>query len=426
MTRDDSGRGLLLASVAIGWFFALGLRFVLPGILPTIRESFPHATETQAGIAITMLWATYGLTQFPAGIAADRVGEARVLVASLVLAAASLLAFTFTPVFSLFVVVTGLFGAATGLYGPPRGTLLARVFSDRADRAIGLTLAAGSLGAAALPAIAALVVDGLGWRVTLGLAAPGFAIAAVAVHIAARRTDDGRETATPRPDGGDPESTPTEGGGEPSPSIPAAIRAAAGSVRNRRAGLAIVAAIVMYFGFQGITALVTIYLVDERALFTQGEAGVLFGGLFVVGALSQWLAGWIATDRRSARVLAGIAAVSVFPLIGLVVFDHRLLIGASVLLIGIRMGFAPVSNAFIIDCLPAEIEGTAWGGVRSALFVVSSLASTMVGILADIGRFDGGILVLAALTGFAAVLYLALPSCEARRLLGGSTDESSG
>lgn len=398
---------MLLGSVAAGWFLALGLRFVLPGILPTITGTFPSATETQAGIAVTVLWASYGVMQFPAGIAADRIGERRVLVASLVLAAVALGAFSFTPTFTLFVVVAGLFGAATGLYGPPRGTLLTRTFPRHAGRALGITLAAGSLGGAVLPALAALMVEGLGWRATLGLAAPGFLVTAVAVSLAVP-THDGED--------GGASSRVQRSRDRSSTTIRAALVGSGRAVTNRQTGLAIVAAIVMYFGYQGITALVTTYLVTEKG-FTQSGAGLLFGGLFVVGALSQWLAGRIADRRRSARVLTGIAVLSVFPLLGLVWFDGRILVAVSTILIGIRMGFAPVSNAFIIDLLPESVEGTAWGGVRTALFVVSSLGSTVVGVLADGGYFDGAIVLLAVLTAGAALIYLGLPSCKPRELL---------
>ena len=391
----SGSRSTLLVSVALGWFFALGLRFVLQGILPTIAASFPTATETQSGLAVTALWATYGIVQFPAGVIADRVGETRVLIGSLLASAVSVLAFSLTPTFTLFVLAMGVFGAATGFYSPPRGTLLTRVFAARADRALGLTLAAGSLGAAVLPAVAAVLVDGLGWRATLGFAAPGFVLAALFVYRSTRGLDTH-----------DAGHTDTD---DQQLSIPAAIKAAARAVCCRRTGLAVLAAIVMYFGFQGVTALATTYLVTEKG-FTQFSAGVLFGGLFVVGALSQWLAGVVAQRTRPVRVLAVIAAASVLPLVGIVVFESRLLVAVSMVLNGIRMGFAPVSNAFIIDLIPADVEGTTWGAVRTSLFVVSSLASTIVGILADAGRFDGAILLLAALTGTAAALYVTLLS----------------
>jgi len=392
---------MLLVSVAVGWFFALGLRFVLQGILPTIAASFPAATETQAGLAVTALWATYGIVQFPAGITADRIGEGRVLVASLLASAVSVLAFSLTPTFTLFVIAMGVFGAATGFYSPPRGTLLTRVFSGRADQALGRTLAAGSLGAAVLPALAAVLVDGLGWRGTLGLAAPGFLLAALFVYRSTRGLDERDDGASHAEAGSETEAQ--------QPSVPTVIRAAARAVCCRRTGLAVLAAIVMYFGYQGFTALATTYLVTEKG-FTQSSAGVLFGGLFVVGAFSQWLSGVLAQRARPVRVLAVVAGMSVLPLVGLVVFENRLFVAASMLLNGVRMGFAPVSNAFIIDLLPADVEGTTWGAIRTSLFVVSSLASTMVGVLADAGQFDGALLLLAGLTGAAAALYVALLS----------------
>ncbi|WP_167880010.1 MFS transporter [Halorhabdus rudnickae] len=414
---SPSRQTLILASVAGGWFFTFGLRFALPGILPTITASFPDATETQAGIAVTVLWASYGIMQFPAGIAADRIGERRVLVASLVLAALGLFAFSFTPTFSLFVVATGTFGAATGLYGPPRGTLLTRTFPKHADRALGITLALGSIGAAALPAIAAVLVAGLGWRATLGLAIPGFLLASIGVYVAvgAKQTDGGK---------GANQSAVEQGQDREGPSIASVLVSAGRAITNRQTALAILAAIVMYFGFQGITALLTTYLVTEKG-FTQPDAGLLFGLLFLVGALTQWLAGRFADRRRSARVLAAIAFVSVFPLLGLVAFDSRLLVAASTVTIGIRMGFAPVSNAFIIDLLPDDVAGTAWGGVRTALFVVSAFGSTFVGVLAAEDYFDEAILLLALFTAGAAVLYLALPTCCPRTFLADCLDRGS-
>ncbi len=51
--RGD-GRGWTLSAVAGGWFFVLGLRFVVPALLPAIRADFP-VSDTVAGAAITLL-----------------------------------------------------------------------------------------------------------------------------------------------------------------------------------------------------------------------------------------------------------------------------------------------------------------------------------------------------------------------------------
>lgn len=44
--RDRRGR--LLVAVAAGWFLVLGMRFVVPAILPTISRDFQGATPPPA------------------------------------------------------------------------------------------------------------------------------------------------------------------------------------------------------------------------------------------------------------------------------------------------------------------------------------------------------------------------------------------
>lgn len=86
-------------------------------------------------------------------------------------------------------------------------------------------------------------------------------------------------------------------------------------------------------------------------------------------------------------------------------------LGAAALpaVIGVRGGVIPVNNAYTIGVLPDEVRGTAWGFLRTAFFVATAGASTVVGALADRGLFDEAFLALAALTGLAAVVYCWLP-----------------
>ena len=381
------GRGRLLASVSLGWFLILGMRFVVPGILPTITAGF-EATDSQAGLAVTVLWITYAAMQFPAGYYADRLSERILLVAGLLIGAGGLLTYTVTPTFSLFVVATGVFGLGTGLYGPPRGTVVSKAYAENDGAAFGAMLAAGSVGAAALPALAALAVAEVGWRTTLGAAAPGFLVAAVAVWWAV-------------PD------TRVDSAGEVR-SLRAALRAAAGAIREGRIALAIAGAGLMLFGFQAATAFLTTYLVDAKGM-TQGTAGTLLGVLFVVGALSQTLCGGLADRFGTPRVLTAVSAISAVPLLALPLVNRPPVLAATAAFIGVRMSIGPVSNAYVIDLLPDEVEGTAWGGLRTALFLVGSLGSAFVGIMADAGLFDAAFFLLAALTAASAVIYLFLP-----------------
>ena len=80
------GRGWALLAIAVGWLFVLGGRFLVPAVLPQVKATFGLG-NADAGVAISVLWATYALMQSPAGLLTDRLGERRLLAGSLLLAA---------------------------------------------------------------------------------------------------------------------------------------------------------------------------------------------------------------------------------------------------------------------------------------------------------------------------------------------------
>jgi predicted MFS family arabinose efflux permease len=112
--RDD--RRWILLVVALGWFVVIGVRLTIPVVLPDVRAQF-GVGNAGAGLGVTLIWLTYALRQFPAGVLVDRLGERRVIVASLLIAAASLVAFSLTPLYVLFLAVCTMFGFGTGLFG---------------------------------------------------------------------------------------------------------------------------------------------------------------------------------------------------------------------------------------------------------------------------------------------------------------------
>ncbi|MFB6201527.1 MAG: MFS transporter [Halorhabdus sp.] len=382
----DSRRALLLLAVAAGWFLVLGMRFVLPALLPRISAEF-DVSNAAAGFAVTVLWLTYAAMQFPTGLAVDRVGERALLVASAGLSGVALLTYWVAPTFALVVVATGLFGLGTGLYGPSRGTLLSRAFPDREGLAFGTVLSAGSVGAAALPLLGAVVAATYGWRAAMVMVVPLFGLVAVALW----RT-------VPSRDGTDRDDL----------DVRTALRRLIGAFRDRRIALAAAGATLMLFGFQALTAFLVTYLHQIKGLST-GVASAILSGLFVVGALSQAGGGLVADRLGQARTLAAIAAISTLPLVVLPTLDRAIALGVVGALSGVRMSVGPISNAYIVGTLPDDVEGTAWGLIRTGFFAVGSLGSTVVGVLATAGYFDDAFYLLAGLTALGAVVYLALP-----------------
>ena len=375
----------LLGTVAAGWFLALGMRFVVPAILPTIRGEY-GVSKTAVGAAVTVLWLTYAAMQFPAGVLIDRVGERVLLVAAMGLSAAGVLAYSFSPVFALFVAATGLLGLGTGLYGPTRGTVLSRCFPEREGVAFGTVLAAGSAGAALLPVLVAVGIERVGWRLAIGASAPLFLLVAAVLWRAV----------PPRPTASNDRD------------LRADVRASLTGFRSRRLLLAVAGATLMLFAFQAVTAFLTTYLVEQKGL-SQGLAGGLLSLLFVGGVLAQTTTGALADRYGTPRVLTAVAVLSVVPLLALPLVDGTVALAAVSLAVGFRMSSGPLSNAYIVDVLPDDVEGTAWGLLRTVFFAIGSFGSVLVGALADRGIFDGSLYLLAALTALAAVPYLLLP-----------------
>nr|WP_236039463.1 MFS transporter [Halomicroarcula salinisoli] len=375
----------LLAAVAAGWFLVLGMRFVVPAVLPTIRAEFA-VSNTSAGAAVTVLWLTYAAMQFPTGVYIDRVGERVLLVGSALLSGVGLLAYLVAPTYALFVLATAGFGLGTGLYGPPRGTLLSRTFDANEGVAFGTVMAAGSVGSAALPLVAVAVTARYGWRVGLAAVAPLFLLVAVALWLSI----SDRETATD------------------DRSLRADLRAVLAGLGDRRLALAVLGAMVMLLVFQAVTAFLTTYLVTTRGI-SQGTAGGILSGLFVGGAVSQALTGRLADTYGTPKVLVGVAVGSAVPLALLPVLSGQLPLGLAAAAIGVRMSSGPLTNAYIVDVLPDAVEGTGWGLLRSGFFAVGSLGSVFVGALADRGLFDLSFYLMAGLTLVAGGLFLVLP-----------------
>ncbi|MGQ4555983.1 MFS transporter [Halobellus sp. GM3] len=399
--RGD-GRGWTLLAIAGGWFFSLGLRFVIPALLPAIRRDFP-VSETVAGAAITLLWITYAAMQFPAGALVDRVGERTLLVTSVTAGALTMAVYAFSPTFAVFLVATGAFGLASGLYGPPRGIALSRIYVERDGAAFGIALAAGSIGAALLPPLATYATGYVGWRGALALTVPGFVLAGVALWaFVPERESDG----DPNPGDGAPTADRTV------EDIATGLHAHASAVRravsSRKVGLAVLGTTLMLFVFQGLTAFLTTYLVTAKGL-TETTAGTLFGLLFLSAAMSQSAGGALADRFGHGRVLAAVSFVGVVPLLALPYVTSLPGLVLIVLVLGIRLSVGPISNAYIVSLLPADVQGTAWGTVRTSLFVVGAFGSTAVGAMADADLYAPAFGLLAAITGVAGVVYAFLP-----------------
>lgn len=360
---------------------------VFPAVLPSVRSAFGFDLTT-AGLLLTSLWLAYALAQFPGGILGDRIGERNVLVLSTGLGMGTIVALTVAVDPATFFLATVLFGLGTGLFTTTRFTVLADVFPERGATAIGLTASAGSLGSTVLPVVAGFLAATLSWRAGFGVLLPLYAVTVLGLWWSVpKRTSESAGTMA-----------------QFSPENRQLIKR---SVTTVPVVLTTVSMLLMSALYQGFTGFFPTYLVGVEGL--DGEvAALLFGSFFGAGIVIQPAAGAVA-DRFGADRTLVLTTVATVAAVAAVPFVHGVwaLAGLTVLA-SVQLGYWPVAQSFAVDLLPTEVQGSAFGLLRTTYLLGASVGPTVVGVIADAGRFDVAFVVLAGFAALAAVLVAAL------------------
>ena len=392
------GKGPSLAVVASGWGILLGTRMVYPVLLPYLRTSF-ELSLTVAGFLITVLWLGSALGQLPGGILADRYSERLVMTVGTILVAGALVSVLIAPTPLLLFAATGLVGLGQSLYPIARITILSDIYPDRIGSALGVTMATGDLGQTVFPPVATALAAAIAWQAGLGFLIPLLLFVGVVLWIVL------------------PAQVPTER------DIDALSLESLSSVveRLRRANLLFVTVILFLYIliWQSFTGLYPTYLVDEKEL-SSSAAGLLFSTFFAFGVIVKPLAG-AAYDRigmRRSLVLVLIGPVAGLTLLPLV--EGFWLLGAVTALVSTMLGSGAITQSFLSDVIPDDIQGTGLGIVRTTSATLGAAGPVLFGSIADRGYFDEGYVLLAAILVVVILLTFRLPESAARTTTGES------
>jgi len=379
------GTGWILLAVSAGWALSIGLRFVYPALVPNLQIEF-SIDFTTTGLLLTVLWASYALGHVPGGALGDRLGEGVVLVISGVVSTIAVLLIATAPTLGLLFMATILFGLATALYGPTRFTILTDLYSKEAGSAVGLTMAAGSIGNAAFPAPAAFIAGALSWRFGFGIFLPMFAIVTIALwFLVTNRT-----------------STKSNAVDELSPDL---LREVSRGITVKNVPVVVGVQITLSFMIQGFSSFYPAYLIEAKRLSPE-LAATLFGGFFLVGAVIQPVMGALMNRIGIRATIIGCLSACVSALALLPFVDSLVTLVTVTGLFAFWNGAPVVTQTYIADTLPTDMQGTGFGMLKAGWMLIGATAPALIGLMADIGRFDESFLLLAAIGTVGLVLSL--------------------
>jgi MFS transporter, ACS family, hexuronate transporter len=379
------GAGKTLLAIALGWGLLNGTRMIYPVLLPYFSAEFDLTLAT-AGLLVTIIWLAYAVGQVPGGIFADRHGERTVLTVSVSLVVAGVSLVLLAPTAATLFGATALVGLGLSQYPIARITALSELYPERIGRALGVTMAAGDIGQTVLPPIASVLAVAVAWRLGLGFVLPVLCLTAVVIWLT-----------LPSPDPVDEADDSSE-----------SLRYVLGELRSP--GLVIMGVILFLFIFvwQTFSAFYPTYLVEQKGL-SSTLAGGLFGLFFAVGVVAKPLSG-LAYDRIGLRgslpiVLGGsIVGLALLPFVDSV----GGLVGVTIL-ISTMLGSGAITQSYLAEIIPAEIQGTGLGAVRSSASILGATGPVVFGVIAERGFFDAGYLLLAAIIGLGTLLTLRVP-----------------
>jgi MFS family permease len=340
----------------------------IPVFLLAWRTEF-GADDVTLGLLAATAYGGFGLSSVPFGFLADRRAPARLLIASAVGIAASLLALAVSPSLTPLAAALAALGLASGIYHPTALAAISRTVEEQ-GRGMGWHGMGGSLGVAFGPAFAgAARTLGWSWRTTIGMLGVLPLVAALLLVV--------------RP--------PPAAIGDPldrkSPSL------------RSLATLPYVRMILVYlfagFAYQGALTFLP--------RFVGAEVFALALGL---GAIGQVIAGTLADRRRPDRILSTLSLAAALALVafaltappglgngGMGAWNERLLTPFTIAALGfgfLLFSLEALQNTLVTRTVPRAVRGSAFGVAFLSVFGLGSVGAAAAGWL--MARGDSSLL----------------------------------
>ena len=361
MTREEK---TIVTLTSFGHALTHSYLLVYPAVLLLLQKEFSLGF-LGLGLVGGLATLAYGVGALPGGVLCDWLGPRRLLLVCFLGSALTSLMIALSSSFSLFAVGITLLGFFGSVYHPMANVLLTSRVKEM-GKAIGIHGAAGNIGLALTPSIAAVIASRWGWRTVYLLAVlPGLFISLGAFFV---------NMSLPQKD---PRLTPQ----------PRSLS---------RIGLLCAVPLLLIYCINGLNGFCNLgvmtflpaYIAEKARFPLFSMSNMVIGGtlssiVLFLGLFGQYAGGMRTQGRHHERSILVAAAMSLPLVLAMSITDNVILLLAACGYFFLNFAIQPMTNVALALYAPLGMRGTAFGVFFSTGFGVAALAPAFAGYLAE-------------------------------------------
>jgi len=374
-------RHLMLGFCTVGAFLLLLGQAIIPALASPIMTTVGIG-NSEFGFALTLMWASYSLTQFPSGIISDQIGHKTLLIIGLAGIALGFGLLGIDLTYIAFLTATVAIGIGGGTFTMVRFRFLSYLFAENKGRALGISGGLSNLAGVVGPAMVPFLVAAASWQ-PIFLVLTGLALLlGLLFHVTVA---------------------------EP---LAFEIRGLTGRFWDSIDQISSVQIVAMTLvsglyslSAQAMTTFIPLYMSDSKDL-SFALAGTMLSMYYLAGTVIRPVSGWL-SDRTNRRLLSIASLLSSGLLLALLVVlaNEVVLIIALFALFSVTfLSFSVSWDAYFMDIFDDSSMGGSFGLARTAHLLIGSAGPTLVGVGTETIGYDSSFLLLSAIVLLAAAI----------------------
>ena len=363
------------------WFVNFSARTVFSPILPILEDEFA-ISHALAGLIFSFVSLGYTITQFLSGLLSPRIGYKRTIIVGFAILTTAVFSLRYAHTYASVVTVSLFIGLGGGIYLPSAIPLITKTFGrNNWGKAIAFHGTAAPLSILAIPLLTALALRFLDWRNLFFILSAASLIVLSFFWILS------------------PDPRPEE-----------ERRVRLSHILRRRDFwvLTILWIIAVSNGF-GLYNVIPLFLVKEKGMPLE-FANTIFGLSRIGGVFSVAIAGFLMDRYGAKKILFFLLLITGFSTTGLALANIFPLMAAALFLQAtVSVAFFPVGQAAISMLTGANERSTFMGTtIAIGMLIGLGVAPPLLGAIADVWSFQGGIFFLGVHTVFSRAIVKSL------------------